>query len=414
MKGYIKKLLRESLLKEAGVLKTPILKKDENFYNNLPSDVKELNNIFGKKYKLFVVGGAIRDHLQEKTPHDYDLATDATPDQIKSILSSYATVTDEGTEQGVSFVYFGEEKTLYEIGTFQTRDNDTGKPGAVKFSTIEKDAARRDLTINALYYDIDTHEIVDYVDGINHITQNKVKAVGTAADRFKDDNIRKLRAIRFTDKTGATLDDDIIQAFIDDNTLDNRAIGSRLKEFNKGVKSSRDVAKYLTTLDEYGFLGQIILNANIPNVSEFTKLKNTKYVIGVIAFLLSKTSFKGTKDLYNYLVSTLMIGEVDFNDDKTNGKQFANLIVFIYYAIRKDFPSMIKTIDRLDFVKEEIPNVSKFLEIFYPTQQIKHMLMFNKKKEKGLAYKEIQGTVKGKEIGEEIDKILLQKFSDFG
>jgi len=172
----------------------------------------------------------------------------------------------------------------------------------------------------------------------------------------------------------------------------------RIAEFTKGVESARNLVDYLTTLDKYGFLDQVILGANIPNTSKFKKLK-TKYAYGIIAFLLSETPFKGKNDLYKYLAL----------DMKIEGKEFSNLIVFLYTAIRKDFPMMVETIGLLDFVKSEIQKVKEFLKLFYTPKQVNHILSFDIKKEKKAAHNAVKGKVQGKEMGIAIKRILLQK-----
>ncbi len=129
----------------------------------IPKDILQIKDIFKKNgFKLYVVGGAVRDALLGKTPKDYDLATDAIPDKVETMMAKGGLKTlPTGKAFGVINVFtdMGE----YEIATFREDLSGGRRPDAVSFTDIVGDVKRRDLTINALFYDIDTHEVVDLV-----------------------------------------------------------------------------------------------------------------------------------------------------------------------------------------------------------------------------------------------------------
>ena len=143
----------------------------------------------------------------------------------------------------------------------------------MKFSTIENDVQRRDLTINALFYDMDSGEVVDYVGGIEDIENGVIRAVGDPGQRFDEDRIRILRAVRFAARMGSELDPATKQAILEDNELIDTETGTRIpaeritEEFVKGIKSAQDVNHFLRLNKELGLFRQIFpeLDVKIPS-----------------------------------------------------------------------------------------------------------------------------------------------------
>jgi len=187
MKDNIKQILREGLIREERI----------KFDLRIPSDIQEIKDVFKKNgFKLYVVGGAVRDALLNKTPKDFDLATDAVPDKVEEIMAKAGFKTlPTGKAFGVINVFTSEGE--YEIATFRS-DETSGRNPEVKLgATIESDAARRDLRINALYYDLDTNEIIDLVGGLDDLKNGEINMVGNAQKRFEEDPLRILRFFRF-------------------------------------------------------------------------------------------------------------------------------------------------------------------------------------------------------------------------
>lgn len=125
----------------------------------IPQYIKSISQKFKDNgFKLFVVGGSVRDHILGSKPKDFDLATDATPDQAISILEGSYRILEVGKSFGVIRVVVPEDPEGVEISTFREDLGSGRRPEGVVFSTIEKDVMRRDLTINALFYDVDKEE----------------------------------------------------------------------------------------------------------------------------------------------------------------------------------------------------------------------------------------------------------------
>ena len=186
IKEYIKRKLRTMLTESRIPFKLP-----------LPEGILQIKDVFKKNgYKLYVVGGAVRDAILGKQPKDFDLATDAIPDKVEEILAEAGFRTlPTGKAFGVINVFTDDDE--YEIATFREDQTKGRKPEVKLGATIESDAARRDLRINALYYDIDSNEIIDLVGGIADIKNNTIQMVGNPQERFEEDPLRILRFFRF-------------------------------------------------------------------------------------------------------------------------------------------------------------------------------------------------------------------------
>lgn len=173
--------------------------------------LEKLSQLFLKNnYELYMVGGAVRDILMNKTPHDYDFATNATPDQMLKIAEeSNIEVIPTGIKYGT--VTFRIDDQSFETTTYRADGNysDGRRPDQVTFSTnILDDLSRRDFTVNAIALNMlsNVNEYVDPFNGIKDIENKVIKTVGDPVERFTEDGLRILRAIRFRFKLGFTFD----------------------------------------------------------------------------------------------------------------------------------------------------------------------------------------------------------------
>jgi tRNA nucleotidyltransferase/poly(A) polymerase len=254
IKEYIKRKLRTMLTESRIPFKLP-----------LPEDILQIKDVFKNNgYKLYVVGGAVRDAILGKQPKDFDLATDAVPDKVEKILAEAGFRTlPTGKAFGVINVF--TDNGEYEIATMR-EDSTTGdgrRPDSVKFTDINTDSKRRDLTINALYYDIDTKEIIDLVGGVNDLQQGIIRTVGNPIERFKEDKLRILRLIRFAGRFGSNLDPEADAALRKDASLEGIS-GERIRdEFIKGITSSKSVVQFLQMIEKYRLFDWIFRGLNI-------------------------------------------------------------------------------------------------------------------------------------------------------
>lgn len=159
-------------------------------------------------------GGCVRDALLGKTPKDYDVASDATPDHVVAMFGRHRTVT-VGASFGVVMV-LGPEKACgqVEVATFRSDGAyvDGRRPSTVRFSTPEADAQRRDFTINGMFFDPLRDEVIDFVGGRADLQQGVIRAIGSATARFAEDKLRMLRAVRFAATLNYELETETAQA----------------------------------------------------------------------------------------------------------------------------------------------------------------------------------------------------------
>ncbi len=221
---------------------------------NVPSDILDLHKLFKKNGKeLFIVGGAVRDALLGKKPKDFDLATDAFPAEVIDIVTKagYSTTGEVGHQFGVVIVNVPSDPAGVEVATFREDIGKGRRPDAVEYSTIDKDVLRRDLTINALFYDMGKEIVVDLVGGLEDIKNSKIRTVGVAADRFAEDPLRKLRALRFAGRTGSKLEKETAEAILTDNSLEGISPERIRDEFKKSIVSAKSAKKYLEMVSEF-------------------------------------------------------------------------------------------------------------------------------------------------------------------
>jgi len=312
MKDFIKNRIREHLITENRI----------KFNIPVPSDIIEMKDIFVKNgFKLFVVGGAVRDAVLGRTPKDWDLATDATPDQVEKMMANAGLRTlPTGKAFGVINVFTDDGE--HEVATFRKDLSGGRRPDAVEFTTIDQDVKRRDLTINALFFDIDTNEIVDLVGGISDIKNGVVRTVGNPEDRFGEDRLRILRAIRFAGRFGSDLESNVDAALTKDASLKDISPERIRDEFLKGVRTTKSVRHFLGLLDKFKLFDWIFkgLRVNKSFIEEsdpmillaFMLRDNDPQLLGktlnkltysaaetkAIAFLVAFQQFDNPEDVY--------------------------------------------------------------------------------------------------------------------
>lgn len=237
----------------------------EKLIVQVPEDIMAISNVFAQNgYQLLLVGGCVRDAVMGKAPKDYDLVTDALPDEVERIMGAagYKTLP---TGKAFGIINVITDVDQYEVATFRSdgTSSDGRRPDSVQFTDIKADALRRDLTINALYYDIQRGEVVDFVGGLEDIRNSVVRTVGKAEDRFREDKLRILRALRFAARTGHDVSPDIDATLRANNSMDGVSSERIRDEFLKGVNSAKSVVNFLSMIDRYGLFKDVFPNATI-------------------------------------------------------------------------------------------------------------------------------------------------------
>ena len=176
--------------------------------------LKVLYRLNKQGYEAYLVGGCIRDLLLGKKPKDFDIATNATPEQIQKVFRNCRLI---GRRFRLAHIMFGKE--IIEVATFrgdhdgqseQTNISKRSQSGMLLrdnvYGTIEQDAIRRDFTMNALYYNVKDFTIRDYCGGLNDLKNGIIRLIGDPQTRYREDPVRMLRTIRFAAKLNMKID----------------------------------------------------------------------------------------------------------------------------------------------------------------------------------------------------------------
>ncbi len=226
------------------------------------SALKVLYRLHKSGYQAFLVGGCIRDALIGLHPKDFDVATNATPEEVKALFSNCRLI---GRRFRLAHVRFGRE--IIEVATFRasaSHDHDDAhqdEEGRIirdnVYGTIDEDVWRRDFTCNALYYNIADFSIWDYTSGVKDIRDKVLRLIGDADQRLREDPVRMLRAVRFAAKLDFRIADDVAQGIEENAELLTNVPAARLfDEFLKLFQSGQAEQTFVL-LREYGLFGQM-------------------------------------------------------------------------------------------------------------------------------------------------------------
>lgn len=241
-------------------------------------------------YAAYLVGGAVRDLLLDRHPKDFDVATDASPEEVHRLFRNSRVI---GRRFKIVHVRYGRD--IVEVTTFRDSHDDAHSEIAHQasdgrllrdnvFGEIDTDAWRRDLSVNALFYNIKDFTIVDYVNGIEDIAAKRLRIIGDPETRYREDPVRMLRVARFAAKLGFTADEATLApieklAPLLDDIPAARLFDEALKLFHKG-----HALQSFEVLQQYGLLGYLFLQ-----VEDSLQNDETGYVEQFIRNGLSNT-----------------------------------------------------------------------------------------------------------------------------
>ena len=171
--------------------------------------LKVVKTLVKNGYEAYLVGGCIRDLLLGLQPKDFDIATSATPEQIHKVFKRSRII---GRRFKLVHIMFSARKYI-EVATFRAGKVKTSNKGQVIrdnfYGSLKDDVFRRDFTVNALYYDVVKFQVIDYVNGLEDLKASQINIIGRASERFEEDPVRMIRAIRFKVKLEAELNPEI-------------------------------------------------------------------------------------------------------------------------------------------------------------------------------------------------------------
>lgn len=209
------------------------------------SALKVLYRLDKAGFQAFLVGGSVRDLLLGREPKDFDIATNALPEQVRELFRNCRLI---GRRFRLAHVQFGRE--IIEVATFRGQHDGDTEGAAITdegrilrdnvYGTLEEDVWRRDFTVNALYYNIADFSIVDYVGGVEDLRAARLRLIGDPDKRYREDPVRMLRAVRFATKLGFMLDEATLEAIprlrqLLEDIAPARLFDEMLKMFQGGV-----------------------------------------------------------------------------------------------------------------------------------------------------------------------------------
>ena len=356
----------------------------------LPSSVEYvLSKLKENGYQAYVVGGAVRDFLMGKTPHDYDLTSDALPSQISDVFKDFYQ-EHSGEKHGTIRVIV-DHKPI-EITTFRCDEGytDYRRPDNVEFvKDVYIDSKRRDFSINAFYYS--EGHIYDFHEGLEDLNNKVIKTIGNPSTRFHEDALRILRAIRFSAKLGYEIESKTKTALLDCkeelNLIAKERILTELKEISSTSNFFRDIKEYfpifkliIPCLDKIGNSIDDIYNFDTKSYGDYIASLSALFSLREINndFMPWRLFIKMDNESINAIKNLIKLKDINFNnsfdDDYINGlillskpvdiNVFKNYLINLYNLKRFKNDDIDSILNRVDILSEgNTPYSLKDLEI---------------------------------------------------
>ena len=278
---------------------------------NLPPKVRYIiNKIYENNYEAYIVGGCVRDAILGFEPNDYDITTSASPNTIQEIFKDFKCI-ETGIEHGTVSVVIEDE--IFEITTYRIEGEykDHRRPDKVDFTDrLEEDLKRRDFTINAMAYN-EKKGLIDLFGGKEDLNNKIIKTVGNPYDRFNEDGLRMIRAIRFSSKLNFTIEKETLKAIYDKSFIINNISLERITdEFTKIILSDKpENIKYL-------FETKLLKHLNISNEDNIGKL--TQFYNEIVILKKINKNLEKRLALLDYIVEK----------NNINCKSFCNELIY--------------------------------------------------------------------------------------
>lgn len=232
--------------------------------------LRVVERLRGAGFEALLAGGCVRDQLLNLTPHDYDVATSATPPAIRELFGRRHTL-EIGAAFGVIAVIGHQDEGLIEVTTFRqdAQYSDGRHPDSVVFTTAEEDAKRRDFTINGLFFDPLAGHTIDYVGGQADLQMRVVRAIGDPRARFSEDKLRMLRAVRMAARFDFTLDAATAEAINEMAETIHVVSAERIAQEMRKILVHSSRSRAIELLAETRLLS--VLLPELPLISQFAR-----------------------------------------------------------------------------------------------------------------------------------------------
>jgi poly(A) polymerase len=220
-------------------------------------------------YQALWAGGCVRDQLLELPPKDYDVATNATPDQIREVFGKRRTLPI-GAAFGVITVLGPKQADPIEVATFRrdTGYSDGRHPDGVEFTDAKEDALRRDFTINGMFYDPLAERVVDYVGGKDDLAAKRIRAIGVPQERIEEDKLRMLRGVRFAAKFGFEIEAETLAAIHQQASQLPIVSGERIGAEMQRMLADKNRSTAVQLLRDSNLLSQVVPESHRLTSSE--------------------------------------------------------------------------------------------------------------------------------------------------
>ena len=353
-------------------------------------------------YTAYFVGGYVRDKILGKSAKDIDIACSATPDEIEDLFDKTIAV---GKSFGVMVVV--QDGEMIELATFRKDGGyqDGRRPESIEFCGAYEDARRRDFTMNALFYDPQKKEIIDYVGGHADLLKGEINVIGKAEERFSEDYLRMLRAIRFSARFNFPIEEGAFQVICSNADFILKISNERIFNEINAMFCGPDPKFAIQLLKDAGFLKLIFNAGELADLGSFSSC-DPETAWAVFFHSIDYNSEKAVEKLKELKVSNIMINAVKFCmepvrlDDKADylhlfsHKHFAKYLDFIRIASIKDKASK-ELFDEL---------LQRYRSYGFPRELVKAFVSGDELQELGLQ--------PGKEFGRIIKTLYRMQLND--
>ena len=376
-----------------------------------------LNKLSVAGYSVYLVGGVVRDYLLGKACHDYDACTNATPAQIKEVYKDYQ-IFSYGEKFGTIGINYNGN--TIEITTFRSEDGyvDNRHPRVINFNeTLNSDVLRRDFTINAICYDVKNKKIVDLVNGEADLKEGIIRCVGIPHQRFEEDALRIIRAIRFSARFNFKIEGETRLAILKDYKLLANVSKERITE---------EMAKILVggienVIEEYYQVFKFLIpELNGVNIG-LLKLKTDELVFRLVSLLNDTTdlnkalnNFRFPKVINLRVKSIINNLDLELNNDLANTRKLMHKLGLDNYLDLNNYHKLIG----LPYTNDDI--ISKAISLGYDNKclavngrNIKAATGFSGK-EISKAIEEVFSEVIDGKLDNDKDKIKEYLFNKYG
>lgn len=249
---------------------------------SIPAEVRQvLTKLYDAGFEAYLVGGCVRDFLLGRPIQDYDVATSATPDEVEKV---FTRVIEVGRAFGVMKVLCETGREV-EVATFRKEWNyrDHRHPGKVEFSDVKTDGSRRDFTVNSLYYDLKTAQVLDSFGGVGDLKDKVIRAIGKPEERFQEDALRLARAVRFASRLSFQIEAETRDAIKSCSPLIRKVSVERIRDELEKMIMHPNSRSAIVELEALGLLENMMPEVSVAKIEQKKVWDQTLRVLSTLS-----------------------------------------------------------------------------------------------------------------------------------